>query len=265
MQMATLDLERQTIASIGHNNPPEPTPIERAADAQTALAKFLNDVPVIETGDHLVEAKRLFEHARGAMAELETERVALVDPLNKQVTSINGKYKSVHNIDSKKPGTFDKVLNELKARLTVYAAAEEARRAQEADAVRLVAEQAEATAREAERIEQQAKMDAAVGVVDTGVADAIANADQAFADFETASRFAARAERDSTFRIGDGHGKALGMRAEKTLVLESYSKAIKAIGPNPKIEAAILSAARDFRKLNGELPDGVTETSERKF
>jgi hypothetical protein len=49
------------------------------------------------------------------------------------------------------------------------------------------------------------------------------------------------------------------------LVLESYGKAIKAIGPNDKIRDAILAAARDYRKLRGKLPDGVTETSERKF
>jgi hypothetical protein len=61
------------------------------------------------------------------------------------------------------------------------------------------------------------------------------------------------------FRIGNGSGKALGMRTEKTLVLESYSKAIKAIGPTPTIEEAILTAARAYRKLHGRLPEGVSE------
>lgn len=258
-------LENSTIApGIGHNGAPEPTPLERAEEAQAALAAFLNDNPVLTEGTHVVEAKRLVEHARGAMAELEAERVALVDPLNKQVASINGKYKSVHNTDSKKPGTFDKVLYQLKARLTAYALAEEEERQRKADALRIAAEQAEATARAAEAAEQQAKQDAVVGVVDTGVAEKIAAADQAFKEYETASRFAARAERDVTFRISDG-GKTLAMRTEKTLVLESYGKAIKAIGKNEKIETAILSAARDYRKLHGKLPDGVTEVSERKF
>lgn len=251
-------------AVIGGNNPPEPTPVERAQNAQAELGKFLDATPVITDGPHLVEAKRLVEHARGAMAELETERDALVRPLNEQVSSINTRYKAIHNTDSKKPGTFDKVLNELKARLTAYAVEEEARREREARAARAAAEQAEAAAREAERIEQQAKQDAVVGVVDTGVAEAIANADAKFSEFERASRFAARAERDVTFRIGGGD-KSLGMRTEKTLVLENYNKAIKAIGPNSKIEAAILSAARDYRKLHNRLPDGVTEFSERRF
>lgn len=250
---------------IGGNSPPEPTVIDRAQDAIGALAQFLNDVPVITDGPHLVEAKRLVELARGTAGELETERDELVRPLNEQVSSINAEYKAVHNEDKKKPGTLDKILNELKERLTAYGRVEEAKREAAAEAARLVAEQAEAAAREAERLEQQAKMDASVGVIDTGVAQAIAQADEAFSEFEQASRFAARAEKQTTFRIGDGRGKALGMRTEKTLVLESYAKAITAIGPNDKIRDAVLSAARDYRKLHGKLPDGVTETSERKF
>jgi hypothetical protein len=253
------------IALIGHNNPPEPTPIERAQDAMGTLAAFLNETPVITDGPHLVEAKRLVEYARGAMAELETERDQLVRPLNDQVTSINLRYKAIHNTDGKKPGTFDKVLIELKARLTAYAREEEARRELAAEQARLAAEAAEAAAREAERIEQQTKADASTGVLDANVVEAIADADQKFSEFEQASRFAARAEKETTFRIGDGRNKALSMRTEKTLVLEHYGKAIKAIGPNDKIRDAILSAARDYRKLRGKLPDGVTETSERKF
>lgn len=253
------------VALIGHNNPPEPTPIERAQDAMGELAAFLNETPVIADGPQLVEAKRLVEHARGAMAELEAERDQMVRPLNEQVAGINAKYKAIHNTDGKKPGTFDKVLLELKARLTAYAREEEARRELAAEQARLAAEAAEAAAREAEHIEQQAKADASSGVLDAGVVEAIANADQKFSEFEQASRFAARAEKDATFRIGDGVGKAMSMRTEKTLVLEHYGRAIKCIGPNDKIRDAILSAARDYRKLRGKLPDGVTETSERKF
>lgn len=265
MRLAELDIERQTIHGIGHNQPPEPTPIERAGDAMSALSVFLDATPVITDSIHLVEAKRLVEHARGAAAELEDERIALVDPLNKQVASINGQYKALHNTDSKKPGTLDKVLNELKARLTAYGVAEEAKRLREAELARIELANKEAAAREAERIEREAKQDAVVGVVDTGVAQAIANADHAFSEFEHASRFAARAEKATTFRIGDGNGKALGMRTEKTLVLESYGRAIKAIGPNDTIKEAILTAARAYRKQHGALPDGVSETSERKF
>lgn len=264
--MAQLAMEAENVrAVIGGNNPPEPNSFDRAEDAAVELSNFLNETPVIETGPHLVRAKQLVDHVSGACFELETERVELVAPLNTELAAINAKYKAVHNTDKKKPGLLDRVLVELKARLTAYGVAEEAKRAAEAEKLRLAAEQAEKAARDAEAAELQAKHDAVVGVLDTGVAEKIAQADQAFAEFETTSRFAARAEKGVAFRIGDGSGKALGMRTEKTLVLESYGKAIKAIGPCEKIETAILSAARDYRKEHGALPDGVSETSERKF
>lgn len=266
MRMAELHAEAENIrAVIGGNNPPEPTPIDRAQDAMVALSSFLNETPVITEGEHLVEAKRLVEHARGAAAEIEDERLSFTKPLNDQLTSINATYKAIHNTDAKKPGTLDKVLNELKARLTAYGKAEEAKREREAELARIALAEAEAAAREAERIEQEAKQEAVTGVIDTGVAEKIAAADTAFADFERASRFAKQTEAQTIFRIGNGQGKALGMRTEKTLVLESYGKAIKAIGPNDTIKEAILTAARAYRKLHGCLPEGVSETQERKF
>lgn len=250
---------------IGANNPPAPTTLERAQHAMDALAVFLNANPVIEGGEQLVAAKALVERARGAMAELEAERDKLVRPLNEEVAAVNGKYKAIHNTDPKKPGVFDKVLTELKSRLTAYAKVEEAKREREAELLRIEQARAEHEAREAERLEAEAKANAGHGELDTGVVQAIENADQKFSEFEAVSRFAARAEKAVPVRIGGGVGKAMSMRTEKTLVLDSYGKAITAIGPNEKIRDAILSAARDYRKEHGKLPDGVSETSERKF
>lgn len=266
MRMAELAMMKETISGIGHNGGPEPTVIERAQECINALGQFLDGVPVITEGPHLVDAKRLVNQARGAAAELEAERVGLTAPLNTKLAGINSEYKALHNTDSKKPGVLDKILNELKDRLTAYGNAEEAKRLAEAETAKLAAEQAETAAREAEAAEMQAKQDAVVGCLDTGVAVKTAKAEQAFAAFQQASRFAARAEKQTTFRIGvQGTGKALPMRTEKTLVLESYGKAIKAIGPNETIKEAILTAARAYRKQHGQLPDGVSETCERKF
>lgn len=263
--MSELHREHTSIAGPGHNNPPEPTVFERAMEGMIELSNFLNEAPVIQSGEHCVAAKLLVERLNGAAAEIEDERVELVTPLNERVAEINAEYKAVHNTDKKKPGTLDKLLVELKARLTAYAVAQEAKREREAAALRAEAEKAETAARAAEAAEQQAKLDAAVGCLDTGVAERIAEADAAFQTYEQTSRFAARAEKQTTFRIGDGEGKTLSMRTEKTLVLENYGKALKAIGPNDTIRDAILTAARAYKKLNGHLPDGVTETSERKF
>ena len=66
-------------------------------------------------------------------------------------------------------------------------------------------------------------------------------------------------------KIGGGFDKSASLRNVETLHLDSYGKALKAIGPHPRIEEAILSAARDYRKQYGALPDGVTATVERKL
>ena len=66
-------------------------------------------------------------------------------------------------------------------------------------------------------------------------------------------------------KLGGGFGKAASLRTVETLHLDSYNLAIKAIGPHPKIEEAILAAAREYRKVHGVLPDGVSATQERKL
>lgn len=251
------------VAAIGHNQPPGP--VEYARIAMADLSKFLTDNPVIETEQQASAGGAYVERMRKTLADIEDERDRKVRPLNEQVSKINAEYKSLHNTDAKKPGTADKLLNELRRRLTDYAQAEELRRIQEAEKARLAAEEAEARAREAERIEAETKANATVGEI-TDVAAAIIDADSAFSDFERAERAAALAERNVPVRIGSVMGgKSLSMRTTETLILDSYNRAIKAIGPNEKIREAILSAARDYRKLHGTLPDGVSVETTRKL
>jgi hypothetical protein len=251
------------LALVGHNNPPGP--LDYAKIAIDDLAKFLTDTPAIETAEQASAAGAFVERMRKTLADVEDDRDRKVRPLNEQVSTINAEYKSVHNTDSKKPGTADKILAELKQRLALYMEAEERRRQEDADRIRKVAEEAEQRAREAERLEAEAKAGASVGEF-VDVAAAIATADQTFSEFERANREAERAERDAQVRIGSAMGgRSLAMRTAETLVLVSYNQAIKAIGPNEKIRDAILSAARDFRKLHGALPDGVTVELTRKL
>lgn len=249
--------------TVGHNNPPGP--LEDARDVIGYLSRFMEEVPVIETEDQARQAKLHIDRTRAACGSIEDERDRKVRPLNEAVATINAEYKAVHNEDGKRPGSLDKLLNELKARVTVYTLAEEAKREAIAEAARQAAMEAERAAREAEERERDAIQNAQVGET-TDVGAAIVEADQAFADFERRTREAQRAERETNVRIGGGFsGRSLSMRTTETLVLESYSKALKAIGPNEKIETAILSAARDYRKLKGSLPAGVTAVTERKI
>ncbi len=243
------------LAIIGHNNPPDT--IQAAHEAMTALSDWMKERPIISTEDEARDAKKLLDRAKGSTDELEAERDKQVRPLNEQVATINAKYKAIHSTDPKKPGILDKVVNELKARLTTYARQEEAKRLADAERKRREAEEAERIAREAEAKERETIANAQAGELGVDVTQVVVEADSRFAEFKKAEREAQRAERDSHVKIGGGWERSLSLRAKETLVLVSYGRAITAIGPNEKIREAILSAARDYRKEKGNLPDGV--------
>jgi hypothetical protein len=251
------------LAPVGHNQPPGP--IDDARNVMGDLSRFLAAVPVIENDDQAQQAKLHVDRVRSSCGALEAERASRVKPLNDQLADINAEYKAIHNTDQKRPGTLDKLFNELRARLTAFVEIEERRRQEEAESARLAAQDAERIAREAEAKEREAIQDAKVGEA-TDIGAATLEADEAFSRFGKLDREAQRAERETNVRISGGFsGRALSLRSSETLVLESYSKAITAIGQNPKIEAAILSAARDYRKKKGTLPAGVVAVTERKI
>jgi dTMP kinase len=247
---------------IGGNNPPDL--ISHAQTVIDDINSWLSDHPVIETEEQSREAKPFLDRAKAALDEIEAERDGKVRPLNDTVDAINAKYKALHNVDKKKPGLFDRIVNELKSRVSAFMVAEEARRAKEAEAARLAQEEAERIAREAEEREREALANAAAGEV-VNVAEVTQAADEAFNEFERTSRFAARAEKDTRVKIGGGFQKAVALRTVETLHLDSYALALKAIGPQDKIRDAILSAARDYRNQHGKLPEGVRATTERKL
>lgn len=250
------------VVSIGSNNPPGP--IEHAQSVIDDINVWLSDHPVIESEKQAREAKPYLDRAKAAFEEVETERDGKVRPLNEQVKATNETYKALHNTDPKKPGRFDKIVIELKARVAAFMLREEEKRRIAAEKARLAQEEAERVAREAEAKEAEALENAKAGEV-VDVAEVTKRADEAFSDLERQSRFAARAERDTKVKIGGGFDRTASLRNVETLHLESYGKALKAIGPHDKIRDAILSAARDYRKEHGALPEGVTATYERKL
>lgn len=251
------------LAIVGHNAPP--SAIELTEATITALSDWMKDNPVIETEEQAREAKLLCDRAKAGLDEIESERDKIVRPLNEQVAAINAKYKALHNTDPKKPGTFNRIFIELKARVTAFLLKEEQRRIREAEEAAARAAEAERIAREADEKDRLAKENAAAGELDIDVAEVTKEADTAFSEFEKASRFADRAERDTKVKLGGGFGRAASLRTVETLHLDSYNLALKSIGPHPKIEEAILLAAREYRKTHGALPPGVSATQERKL
>lgn len=251
------------LAVIGHNAPP--SPIELGTMAAADLSSWLANNPVIQTEDQARDAKIFLDRMRATLGDIEAERVKRVAPLNLQLAEINERYKSVHNTDAKRPGSFDKVLNELKARLGAYVETIEAERRRVADEARRLADEAAQAARDAEQREREAIENAKAGELGVDVTQVVLDADGRFAEFKKAERAAALAERESNVRIGGGWMKSAALRNSETLVLVSYAKAITAMGPNDKIRDAILSAARDYRKKTGSLPEGVISEITRKL
>lgn len=244
------------IPAIGHNDPP--SAIAFASEAMADLGRFLVDTPVIENSEQAQQGALFVERCRKTLQDVEDARKAEVGPLNERVKTINELYKSARS-------PLERVLDELRHRLTDYAAREEAKRIHEAEEMRKAAELAEMEARVAEQRERDAKENASCGEI-TDVAERVIEADQAFSTFQKADRAAAVAERNTSVRLPSQlGGKALSMRTKETLVLISYGKAIKAIGPNDKIRDAILSAARDYRKQKGHLPEGVSVETTREI
>jgi hypothetical protein len=195
---------------------------------------------------------------RIALAVMEDERTEKVAPLNQELTAINGSYRVVRE-------PLEKIVKELRRRLSDFANAVEAARIAEAN--RLVAERAKAerAAREAEAKEQDAIEMANFGEV-TDAGSAIAEADARFRDFERADRAAAVAAKNVPVRISSTMGgRALSMRTVEVLVIDDVRVAIKALGLTDKIRDAILSSARDYRNARGELPRGITATHKRSI
>ncbi len=240
----------------GHNNPPDMAATAR--EVANDLNEWAKENPSIDGEYKAREAKVFIDRAKLCLKDLEDERDAKVRPLNEQVASINEGYRQPRT-------SLMGILNELQRRLSGFLRAEEARRAAIADQARQAAEEAERLAREAERLEQERLDDARRGELGVDLLGATEQADKAFEDFQKADRQAQIAAKDAKVKIGGGIQRAIGLRQKETLRVQSAFAAIAAIGMTPAIEAAILSAARAYRRLHNKLPPGVEATTEREL
>lgn len=253
-----IDGESEALPAIAPAAVPANAAIDTARAVYRSLSAYLKDNPVIQSHDEAKGAANLIEQGRRTLGEMEDERTSLVKPLNERVKEINDDYRGPR-------GFVEKVIDEIKRRLTAFAAAEEARRQAAAEEARRVAAEAERIAREAEAREREAKELANVGECDVDVASAIVEADKAFAQFKRTERTADRIESQIPVRLAGGFGRAVSMRKSETLLVEDAHAALAAMGLTDGIRDAILSSARAYRKLRGQLPAGVAAETERKF
>lgn len=242
------------MSDIGHNNPP--TAVDTVLDTARDLNAWLQEHPVIEAEDVAREAKPMIDRAKLTLKDMEDERTNKVKPLNEQIAGINDSYR--------KPRTMlQAVLDELTRRVSDFLMAEQYRRERlAAEAARKLAE-AEAKAREAERIEKEKIESAKVGELGVDVLAATQEADDKFEEFALAQRQAARAEKDAHVKLGGGFSRAISLRDKETLTVTNLAAAVKALGATEKITQAVISDARAFRKLKGKLPPGVESNVEK--
>lgn len=233
----------------GHNQPPDMT--VTAVETGKDISAWMAENPVIQTEESAREAKLFLDRGKLCIQDLEDERSAKVQPLNTRVAEINGYYRSPRE-------TLNRILGELRGRLTIFAKQEEAKRIAAAEEARRKAEAAEAAAREAERLEQERLANAAAGELGVDVAATIEAADQAFAEYEKTSRQAAIAEKESHVKIAGGLSRAVSLRKKETLFVTDPQKAIAALGLTTEINEALLKSARTYRKLYNNLPPGIS-------
>lgn len=255
--MTTSEKADNPRAVVGGNMPP--SKIDDAWSVYRAVSAFLEDMPAVCTEADAERAKGFLDRAKFSLDELETDRDSKVRPLNENVRAINADFKAVSV-------PLDKLKAEISSRLRTFTLAEEAKRAAIAAEAARVARAAADAARAAEAAEAEAIANAAQGEF-TDAGTAIAEANAAFEDFTAAAKAADVARRETKVRIGAGTGRAFTLRTTETLAVSdgvALLQDVLALGGMPtKVNDALLTAARDYRKLKGNLPRGVSVTHER--
>jgi hypothetical protein len=252
-----LDEPKNPRAVAGNNNPPAGA-IERSKDTLADLQQFLKDEPVICDEDKARYAKGLMERAKSSIYDMERERTEQVTPLNEAVKRINDNYRG-HT------GILGTAAASVRARLNSFV--NEQRRKAEEEA-RKAAEEAERKIQEANdaiKAKAEAAENADLGEVGIDVVAAEQEAAQKVAEANRAIRVANRAERDTNIRVGGGFGRVMTQRTKETLIVTDWQKAITEMGFVDGIRDAVLTAGRAYRKLKGDLPEGIVSEKEKSL
>jgi hypothetical protein len=254
-------------AIIGGNEPPDALTLAESSVQQ--LRDWLKDNPVVASEDEARSAKLILDRVTGSLKDVEAERRFKVDPLNAEVKSINGRYHKLHNSDASRPGLWDRLLLEIRLRLTAYARRLEQERRAAAEAARRAAEEKARAAAEAAKALQEAQEAASMGVCED-IAEAVERAQSSASVATKADWTANRAEHQTKVRIGGGLGKVSTLRTVETLVVASWREALEDMANDAgrvpmNVEDAILTSARSFRKALGELPAGIQATFTREI
>jgi chromosome segregation ATPase len=156
-------------APVGHNMPPEEGAKLSPFDAvrihmEDLLTEARNwaDGVAVENQDQADEVSRLIEDLRKAGEAADEQRAAEKAPLDEKIAEIQERYNAyIAGLKSKhsKPGSVTRAIDALKATLHAYLAEVDRRQRAEAEAARVVAEEAAAKAAEAARAADPANLE----------------------------------------------------------------------------------------------------------
>lgn len=240
----------------GHNKPPEM--IDLAKDVTRQINHWFTLNPEVGCEEEAREIKLQIDRAKLCLKDLEDERDGKVRPLNEQVSAINASYKGVRT-------RLEGLMTNMVLSIDRFIKAEEARRVKAAELARQIAQEAEARAREAERLEQEAIESELLGELENEVdVQALTQqADEIFAGFEAARRQAIRAEEQTHVKIHGGIGRALSQREKEVLDVEDPILFLKEVGLTDNVKQAMLTAARAYKRFHGMYPKGIKVTKEK--
>lgn len=241
------------IPTVGHNQPPEPTPIERGADLVANCNRWSAEVSKIGNAEQAGRAQAFVDQLR-----LETEAIEAAwkkerEPFDEEIILLRTKYRPPLTL-------LGIALDKMKALTKDWLDREKARLAHEAAERKRVAAEAEAAARVAR--ETAARAGATV--------EAEAAARHAEDEAEVARALALKPVERAQIR-GEFSNKAMSLRSNWHAVITDEQKALRHFAKHPDIRAAALAAivkvatrqAKEFKDAS-KAPPGVRFDNDEK-
>jgi hypothetical protein len=185
-------------ATIGHNNPPEPTPFEQSRDEIDGLymeAANWIDGAAIETQGQADIVGKLINELRAAEKRAEANRKAEAKPFDDGKAEVQARYKPLSDKATR-------AINASKRAVGVFLEAEDRKKREEAELARLEAEHARKAAEELARKARENDSLAAIEAREIAIQNA-----------KEADAYAAKAEKDKA--AAKGGGRAITLRTVK--------------------------------------------------
>lgn len=232
------------VAVAGHNNPPEPTPVERAEDLIIVCNRWMAERPNILDDEMAAKGRDFVDQLRKSSTAVEAAKKKEKAPYQECIADIDQIYRAPSS----------KIALALDAmRLKMTAWADELDRRKLAEKTRQQEE-----ARQAQHEAEQAALAAEIAVEKGNAIDAQYAADEAARRADEARRAADKPVEKVQIR-GEFAGRAMAMRTTWHAEIIDEQAALKTYGKHPVVRAAALEAALKVagdvvRQLKADMP-----------